>query len=140
MAASQDVQAILAALQGTSTVIRAHIVEQRSSTTAAQQPTATPPNPQQPPPLPMGGMPAPVYSGVVPTPPPQQSAYPPYPQPASSGNIDLNAIKPVGHGNVNVNFQDALAKVQGFATARGIPPPSSTGMLLPSPDHFLGKC
>jgi far upstream element-binding protein len=45
------------------------------------------------------------------------------PQPAASGNIDLNAIQPVAHGSIN--FQNALAKVQGFASARGIPQPSS---------------
>ncbi|KIW06381.1 uncharacterized protein PV09_02835 [Verruconis gallopava] len=106
--ASQDVQAILAALQ------------------AAQHPTATPPTQAQPPPLPPSAIPAPAYSGIVPTPPPPQGGYPPYsalPQPAASGSIDLNSIKPVGHGNVN--FQDALASVQGFASSRGVSSPSN---------------
>jgi far upstream element-binding protein len=126
--ASQDVQAILAALQGatnTSPIMR----PQDLSTAAAQQPSATPTNQAQHTHFPPVGQPAPAYSAVVPA-PPQQSSYPPYPQPAATGNIDLNAIRPVGHGNVN--FQDALAKVQGFATSRGIPQPSS-GM----PDLFI---
>lgn len=128
MAASQDVQAILAALQGDCDILIASS-EHDSQVTAAQQPAATPPVPVQQSPMPGAGFPAPAFSGVVPTPPPQQqSAYPPYPQPASSGSIDLNSIKPVSQGNVN--FQDALARVQGFASARGIPPSSSTGKSL----------
>ena len=103
--------------------------------TAAQQPAATPQPPVQQSPMPNPGLPAPAFSGVVPTPPPQQqSAYPPYPQPAASGSINLNDIKPVGQGSVN--FQDALSRIQGFASARGIPPPSSsTGTLLPLSTH-----
>jgi hypothetical protein len=130
MAANQDVQAILAALQGALNTSSTPIA-QNSLQTAAQQPTSTPPMQAQ---LPqMQGMPAPAYSGVVPT-PLQQNAYAPYPQPAAPGSIDLNSIQPVGHGSIN--FQDALAKVQGFASARGIPPPSSTGKSrLPSSNH-----
>src|ERR1700749_2000447 len=101
MAANQDVQAILAALQGESTTSFNTNARTTLIHTTAQQPAAPPTNTVQPPP------PLPAYSGVVPTPPPQQGGYPPYPlpQPAASGSIDLNAIKPVGHGNVN--FQDA---------------------------------
>jgi len=127
MANNQDVQAILAALsQGEpSNSLPVLQYNQYSSFPANQQPPGAPNYQQGPPQLPPGQAPAPVYSGIIPTPPPGN--YPPYglPQPTASGSIDLNNIRPVSHGNVN--FQDALSKVQAYASTRGIQSPNGGG-------------
>ncbi|KAK3304879.1 uncharacterized protein B0T15DRAFT_254984 [Chaetomium strumarium] len=70
--------------------------------------------------------PAPVYA------PPGQNPYPPqpasyqapppvygYPQPSSTGNIDLSAIRPVDSGTVPV-LADAIAKAKAFAAEKGV--------------------
>lgn len=50
-------------------------------------------------------------------PPPGQYAYP---QPSSSGSLDLSAIKPVNSGTVSL--QDAIAKAKAVAAANNIAP------------------
>ncbi|KAK7740349.1 hypothetical protein SLS63_001552 [Diaporthe eres] len=57
--------------------------------------------------------------------PVQQSNYPPpgaygYPQPSSSGTVDLSAIKPVNSGTVSI--QDAIAKAKAVAAANNLAP------------------
>lgn len=51
-------------------------------------------------------------------PPPGQ--YPSYPQPSSSGTLNLDAIKPVTSGTVSL--QDAIAKAKAVAAANNIAP------------------
>ncbi|KAF1344358.1 hypothetical protein EJ07DRAFT_170082 [Lizonia empirigonia] len=41
-----------------------------------------------------------------------------FPQPTTSGSLDLSAIKPVNSGSVSI--QDALAKARGFAAQKGL--------------------
>lgn len=58
-------------------------------------------------------------------PPTQQNNYPPpgaygYPQPSSSGTVDLSAIKPVNSGTVSI--QDAIAKAKAVAAANNLAP------------------
>lgn len=48
---------------------------------------------------------------------PQASSY--YPQPSSTGSLDLSAIKPVNSGSVSI--ADAIAKAKSIAEARGVP-------------------
>lgn len=57
--------------------------------------------------------------------PVQQNNYPPpaaygYPQPSSSGTVDLSAIKPVNSGTVSI--QDAIAKAKAVAAANNLAP------------------
>lgn len=57
--------------------------------------------------------------------PPPGSSYPPpaqygYPQPSSSGTVDLSAIKPVTSGTVSL--QDAIAKAKAVAAANNLAP------------------
>lgn len=59
------------------------------------------------------------------TPAPPAANYPPpaqysYPQPSSSGTLDLSAIKPVTSGTVSL--QDAIAKAKAVAAANNIAP------------------
>lgn len=59
------------------------------------------------------------------TTPQQGASYPPpaqysYPQPSSSGTLDLSAIKPVTSGTVSL--QDAIAKAKAVAAANNIAP------------------
>ncbi|KAK3112151.1 hypothetical protein LTR53_011875 [Teratosphaeriaceae sp. CCFEE 6253] len=79
---------------------------------AAQQPAATPQAPPQqaPPHLPQG------YPQQPPSAPPQQMPY--YPQPTSTGSVDLSAIKPVNSGSVSI--ADAIAKAKSIAADKGI--------------------
>jgi far upstream element-binding protein len=58
-------------------------------------------------------------------PPAQQNNFPPpgaygYPQPSSSGTVDLSAIKPVTSGTVSI--QDAIAKAKAVAAANNLAP------------------
>lgn len=109
MSATPDISAILAALaQG-----------QGAGTTPSQTPQQQQPPPYQPPQaLPPG------FPGALPTtaaaPPVAPPAIPGYalPQPTNSGSLDLSSIKPVNTGTVS--YQDALAKVRGFAAEKGI--------------------
>lgn len=57
--------------------------------------------------------------------PPQPASYQPpasypYPQPSSSGSIDLSAIRPVNSGTVPL--ADAIAKAKAYATEQGLSP------------------
>lgn len=57
--------------------------------------------------------------------PPPGTSYPPpaqygYPQPSSSGTVDLSAIKPVTSGTVSL--QDAIAKAKAVAAANNLAP------------------
>lgn len=111
MAQQPDVQAILAALQGTSHVHHgAYALPAGSNmfTSASQNNAGTPTQQQyqQPPP----GMP----QQYQPQPPQGYGL----PQPTASGSVDLSAIRPVSTGNVN--FQDALSKARNFAADKGI--------------------
>ncbi|AEO71919.1 uncharacterized protein THITE_2124810 [Thermothielavioides terrestris NRRL 8126] len=45
-----------------------------------------------------------------------------YPQPSSTGNIDLSTIRPVDSGTVPTNLNDAIARMKAFAEERGITP------------------
>ncbi|KAH8677528.1 hypothetical protein BX600DRAFT_130544 [Xylariales sp. PMI_506] len=85
---------------------------------AAQRPpaaTSTPPQPTyQQTPTPSAYPPT-MPPGVLP--PYGSSAYP-LPQPSSSGNLDLSAIKPVNSGTVSI--ADAIAQAKAFATEKGI--------------------
>jgi far upstream element-binding protein len=114
MAQQPDVQAILAALQGTSPFYHGALalpIKSNITTTASQNNAGTSmqqqhQQQQQPPP----GMPQ-QYQQM----PPQGYSLP---QPSASGSVDLSAIRPVSTGNVN--FQDALAKVRNYAADKGI--------------------
>ncbi|ORY64217.1 uncharacterized protein BCR38DRAFT_485354 [Pseudomassariella vexata] len=111
---SRSIESILAALA------------QRPTPTPGQQPPAgagyqqTPPPNAYPPPMPHGAQPT-QYT---------PSAYS-LPQPSSSGNLDLSAIKPVNSGTVDI--ADAIAKAKAFANEKGIssydisraPPPAA---------------
>ncbi|ROW00588.1 hypothetical protein VSDG_03336 [Cytospora chrysosperma] len=106
--ATPDIQAILEQLRATQS-----------------RPSTTTPTQGQP------GLPAPAYSqpsyamppmGAAPT---QAANYPPagqyqYPQPSSSGTVDLSAIKPVSSGSVSL--QDAIAKAKAVAAANNLAP------------------
>jgi far upstream element-binding protein len=57
--------------------------------------------------------------------PPQMPGFS-FPQPTSSGSLDLSAIKPVSSGSVSI--QDALAKARGFAAQKGLAFEARPGM------------
>lgn len=106
---------------------------------AGRGPSTTPSQaPQQPPPaqhLPPQGMP-PSYPGA-----PAMPGYN-FPQPTSSGSLDLNAIKQGMAGSVSI--QDALAKARGFAAQKGLAyearpgiPDSWSGFGSPSQTHTV---
>ncbi|KAK7735268.1 hypothetical protein SLS53_007658 [Cytospora paraplurivora] len=106
--ATPDIQAILEQLRATQS-----------------RPATTTPTQGQP------GLPAPVYSqqsyGMPPlgaTPAPAASYAPPgqyqYPQPSSSGTVDLSGIKPVSSGSVSL--QDAIARAKAVAAANNLAP------------------
>jgi far upstream element-binding protein len=119
MAGQPDVQAILAALQGTSHfyhAARTSCVQTDTMATTASQNNAGTPLQQQQPHQPPPGV-APQYSGYTPQPMQATSGYN-LPQPSASGSVDLSAIRPVSTGNVQ--FQDALAKVRNYAADKGI--------------------
>ncbi|KAK5988659.1 Far upstream element-binding 3-like protein [Cladobotryum mycophilum] len=101
-----DIQSILAAL-------------------ASQRPPSSTPT-QTPPAAPGQAYPAPP-GGAQPThyqpPPPGVGGYggpsaQPLPTPASSGNVDLSAIRPVNSGTMN--FDDVISKARAFAAEKGI--------------------
>ncbi|KAI0010629.1 hypothetical protein F4779DRAFT_288645 [Xylariaceae sp. FL0662B] len=95
-------------------------------------PTGTPSTQGQ---LPLPGyQPSPNPSAYPPTMPPATQPAPyatgtyPLPQPSSSGNFDLNAIKPVTSGTVNIT--DAIAQAKAYAAEKGLtsyerPPPGA---------------
>jgi len=120
MAGQPDVQAILAALQGTRQIHYGAFASRTETNTmviTASQNNAGAPMQQQhqshqPPP----GVP-PQYSNMIPNPMQSNSGYS-LPQPSASGSVDLSAIRPVSTGNVQ--FQDALAKVRNYAADKGI--------------------
>ncbi|KAH6605012.1 hypothetical protein Trco_006719 [Trichoderma cornu-damae] len=77
----------------------------------------------------------PAASGAYPAPPgaAQPSSYqppppgvagfagsPPLPAPASSGNVDLSALRPVNSGTMN--FDDVVSKARAYATDKGLTP------------------
>ncbi|KAJ3565061.1 hypothetical protein NPX13_g7634 [Xylaria arbuscula] len=99
-----DIQAILAALAS----------QRNVSTPTQSQPSHAVP-PYQPPPAPPS-----TYPGMPPTAQPQP--YPPanygIPPPATSGNFDLNSVRP---GNPGVSsFNDALAQAKAYALEKGL--------------------
>lgn len=72
--------------------------------------------------------------------PPQGAAAPPqanfqapghyqYPQPSSSGSVDLSAIKPVNSGTVSI--QDAIARAKAVAAANNLSPYERTPVYAP---------
>lgn len=93
--------------------------QQRPATTTPNQGHPGLPGPSYPPaqsgyPMhPQGNAPAPGAS----YPPPGQYGYP---QPSSSGGVDLSSIKPVNSGTVSL--QDAIAKAKAVAAANNIAP------------------
>lgn len=106
MAQQADLQAILAALgiYTPSGIPPRNIVDQfhpgRSGSTPAQgQPSSQPPQT-----YPSAATPSNPLAGIA------------LPQPTSSGNLDLSAIKPAGAGNVSL--ADAIAKAKGMAAER----------------------
>ncbi|KAF1343744.1 hypothetical protein EJ07DRAFT_170124 [Lizonia empirigonia] len=111
MAAPPDLNAILAALAA----------GRGPSTTPSQTPQQHPPQHQPPPP----GMPA-GFPGAMPTATPPQIPGFNFPQPTTSGSLDLSAIKPVNSGSVSI--QDALAKARGFAAQKGLAFEARPGM------------
>ncbi|KAL7964541.1 hypothetical protein HDV63DRAFT_268765 [Trichoderma sp. SZMC 28014] len=103
--ARPDIQSILAAL-------------------ASQRPPSSTSN--QTPPAATGAYPAPP-AGAPPAsfqpPPPGVASFPgssALPAPASSGNVDLSALRPVNSGTMN--FDDIISKARAFATEKGITP------------------
>ncbi|KAJ4381342.1 hypothetical protein N0V86_003691 [Didymella sp. IMI 355093] len=64
--------------------------------------------------------------GAMPTATPPQIPGFSFPQPTSSGSLDLSAIKPVSSGSVSI--QDALAKARGFAAQKGLAFDARPGM------------
>ncbi|KAB5528067.1 hypothetical protein GE09DRAFT_412574 [Coniochaeta sp. 2T2.1] len=100
----QDLSSILAALAANANAAPA----------GAPPGTAPPGYPQQPPQQQHPGYPPqgqPQYPGA------QQYGYP---QPTSSGNLDLSAIKPVNSGTVSI--QDAIAHAKAVAAQNGLKP------------------
>ncbi|KZM21510.1 uncharacterized protein EKO05_0006247 [Ascochyta rabiei] len=106
MAAPPDLNAILAALAA----------GRGPSTTPSQAPQQHPP----PPGLPAG------FPGAMPTATPPPIPGYNFPQPTTSGSLDLSAIKPVNSGSVSI--QDALAKARGFAAQKGLAFDARPGM------------
>ncbi|KAL6886987.1 hypothetical protein GGI43DRAFT_269932 [Trichoderma evansii] len=103
--ARPDIQSILAAL-------------------ASQRPPSSTSN--QTPPAATGAYPAPP-AGAPPAsyqpPPPGVASFTgssALPAPASSGNVDLSALRPVNSGTMN--FDDIISKARAFATEKGITP------------------
>ncbi|KAL1841815.1 hypothetical protein VTJ49DRAFT_6568 [Mycothermus thermophilus] len=95
----------------------------------SQRPAATPTPAQGVPSIPASA----AASHIPPAyPPPAPGAYPPqpptyqpppaypYPQPAASGSIDLNSIRPVNSGTVQL--ADAIAKAKAYAAEKGVTP------------------
>ncbi|KAL7787113.1 hypothetical protein V8C37DRAFT_271877 [Trichoderma ceciliae] len=102
--AHPDIQSILAAL-----------ASQRPPSTSTQTPPAA-----------SGAYPAPP-GGAQPAsyqpPPPGVAGFAgssALPAPASSGNVDLSALRPVNSGTMN--FDDVISKARAFATEKGITP------------------
>lgn len=128
MAAPPDLNAILAALgKPNLNIISKRMLILRSaagrgpSTTPSQTPQQHAPQHQPPPP----GMPA-GFPGAMPTATPPQIPGYNFPQPTTSGSLDLSAIKPVNSGSVSI--QDALAKARGFAAQKGLAFEARPGM------------
>lgn len=106
--ATPDIQQILEQLRAT---------QQRPATTTPTQGQPGLPGPSYPP--------AQGYAMPPVATPVHQSNYPPpgaygYPQPSSSGTVDLSAIKPVNSGTVSI--QDAIAKAKAVAAANNLAP------------------
>lgn len=107
---TRDIQSILAALSA---------AQRAPFPTPSQVPAGAPPS--YPPPHGAQSAPPAPYPGA-----PQQ--YPPasapgygLPQPSSSGNVDLSAIRPVNSGTVgSAGFEDAIAKAKAFAAQNGL--------------------
>lgn len=112
-----DIQSILAALGkpkylvSTSTHVCANLLVAASQRPAsANAPSQTPPGPS---------------SQQFPPPPPGASGYGAsghgsLPAPASSGNVDLSAIRPVNSGTMS--FDDLVSKAKAFAAEKGLAP------------------
>ena len=66
------------------------------------------------------------FPGAMPTATPPQIPGFNFPQPTTSGSLDLSAIKPVNSGSVSI--QDALAKARGFAAQKGLAFDARPGM------------
>lgn len=111
------------------------------SSDATQRPATSTPTQGQP------GLPAPAappLSAAAPYAPPSHSyapqQHPPYqpmpgygyPQPSSSGSIDLSAIRPVNSGTVPL--ADAIAKAKAYATEQGFTPYDRPPAGYPSQD------
>lgn len=126
MAAPPDLNAILAAL-GKQTVLNLHAYADlvkaagRGPSTTPSQTSQQPPPHQPPPP----GLPA-GFPGAMPNATPPQIPGFNFPQPTSSGSLDLSSIKPVSSGSVSI--QDALAKARGFAAQKGLAFDARPGM------------
>ncbi|KAH6618888.1 hypothetical protein C7974DRAFT_317992 [Boeremia exigua] len=105
-----DLNAILAALAA----------GRGPSTTPSQTPQQQIPHQPPPPGLPAG------FPGAMPSATPPQIPGFNFPQPTSSGSLDLSAIKPVSSGSVSI--QDALAKARGFAAQKGLAFDARPGM------------
>lgn len=100
-----DIQSILAALGETSSNVHGRLIRQTNQPVAAQRPAATP---NQTPPGAPGQSYAPPGYGA-----PGQGL----PAPASSGNVDLSAIRPVNSGTMS--FDDVLSKARASAAQSG---------------------
>ena len=129
MAAPPDLNAILAALGKQSDIKSPFLHILTIVPAAGRGPSTTPsqtqqqhPPPHQPPPP---GLPA-GFPGAMPTVTPPQIPGFSFPQPTSSGSLDLSAIKPVSSGSVSI--QDALAKARGFAAQKGLAFDARPGM------------
>ncbi|KAK6083580.1 KH domain-containing protein [Seiridium cupressi] len=99
--ANRSIESILAAL-----------AQRPPATSTPNPPQAQPPYQQTPTP---GAYPPAMPPGV---PPAYGAGAYSLPQPSSSGNFDLSAIKPVNSGTVSI--ADAIAQAKAFATEKGI--------------------
>jgi len=114
---AKNLESILAALGKNARCAGSALLDLTYSTAARNAPTTTPPQGQP-------GLPPPSYP---PQPAYQQqpayanpAAYASYPQPTSSGSLDLSGIQPSSSGNVSI--QDAIARAKAHAAQNGVTP------------------
>lgn len=98
-----------------------------SSSAAQKAPTSTPPQGQPGlPPPPAGGAAYPLPQAPYQAQPPSAPGYgapPPaysYPQPTSSGNLDLSSVQPTQSGSVSID--EAIARAKAHAARNGVTP------------------